>query len=279
MALEGLCGFRLEEYDENPLENDDIFTKPIVENFKFPKTMPAKCLGNIDVMKPSSRLNPVMDSLHGTTTLGFKFKDGIIVAVDSRATAGSLIASQNVSKVVEISPYLLGTLAGSAADCRIWYRCLALRCRQHESLYKTKLKVREGSCCMAKLFLQLTRMGMALSMGWIMAGWDGNNEVSLFYINGEGHRIKSNVLCIGSGMLFACAVLDSEYKFDMTKDQAIELGYRAIYHATFRDSNSGGKVTVYCMDNNAEWKKLEEKDTLKLHQMYMPYCKEDETFH
>ena len=28
---------------------------------------------------------------HGTTTLGFKFKDGVIIAVDSRATAGSWI--------------------------------------------------------------------------------------------------------------------------------------------------------------------------------------------
>ena len=28
---------------------------------------------------------------HGTTTLGFKFQHGVIIAVDSRATAGSWI--------------------------------------------------------------------------------------------------------------------------------------------------------------------------------------------
>lgn len=28
---------------------------------------------------------------HGTTTLAFRFKDGVMVAVDSRATAGSYI--------------------------------------------------------------------------------------------------------------------------------------------------------------------------------------------
>jgi 20S proteasome alpha/beta subunit len=28
---------------------------------------------------------------HGTTTLAFRFNDGVIVAVDSRATAGSYI--------------------------------------------------------------------------------------------------------------------------------------------------------------------------------------------
>lgn len=35
---------------------------------------------------------------HGTTTLAFKFKGGVIVAVDSRATAGSYVASGTVKK-------------------------------------------------------------------------------------------------------------------------------------------------------------------------------------
>lgn len=58
---------------------------------------------------------------HGTTTLAFRFQGGIIVAVDSRATAGSYIASGTVKKVIEINPYLLGTMAGGAADCQYWY--------------------------------------------------------------------------------------------------------------------------------------------------------------
>jgi len=35
---------------------------------------------------------------HGTTTLAFRFNGGIVVAVDSRATAGNWIASQSVKK-------------------------------------------------------------------------------------------------------------------------------------------------------------------------------------
>jgi 20S proteasome subunit beta 5 len=54
---------------------------------------------------------------HGTTTLAFRFKGGIIVATDSRATAGNWIASQTVKKVIEINPMLLGTMAGGAAVC------------------------------------------------------------------------------------------------------------------------------------------------------------------
>lgn len=52
---------------------------------------------------------------HGTTTLAFRFKGGIIVATDSRATQGNWIASQTVKKVIEINSVLLGTMAGGAA--------------------------------------------------------------------------------------------------------------------------------------------------------------------
>lgn len=72
---------------------------------------------------------------HGTTTLGFKFKHGVIIAVDSRATAGPFIASSTVKKVIEINPYLLGTMAGGAADCSYWERDLAMKCRLYELRY------------------------------------------------------------------------------------------------------------------------------------------------
>ena len=85
---------------------------------------------------------------HGTTTLGFKYQGGVVIAVDSRATAGNVVgtfnlfyldeeketercktASQTVKKIIEINPYLLGTMAGGAADCAYWERELGRRCR------------------------------------------------------------------------------------------------------------------------------------------------------
>lgn len=66
---------------------------------------------------------------HGTTTLAFRFQGGIIVAVDSRASMGQYIGSGTVKKVIEINPYLLGTMAGGAADCSFWERDLGRRCK------------------------------------------------------------------------------------------------------------------------------------------------------
>ncbi|MAD86359.1 MAG: hypothetical protein CL912_25660 [Deltaproteobacteria bacterium] len=76
-------------------------------------------------MQPSAWLRAATDDnanpncpikiAHGTTTLAFRFQGGIIVATDSRATAGNWIASQTVKKVIEINSCLLGTMAGGAA--------------------------------------------------------------------------------------------------------------------------------------------------------------------
>jgi 20S proteasome subunit beta 5 len=38
-----------------------------------------------------------------------------------------LIASQSVKKIIEINPYMLGTMAGGAADCQFWHRNLGIK--------------------------------------------------------------------------------------------------------------------------------------------------------
>ncbi len=70
-----------------------------------------------DVKKSNSSYKKLMDFKKGTTTVGFKYNGGIIIAVDSRASMGQFIASESVRKVIEINDFLLGTMAGGAADC------------------------------------------------------------------------------------------------------------------------------------------------------------------
>ena len=109
--------------------------------------------------------------LHGTTTLAFKFLHGVIVAADSRATAGAYIASQTVKKVIEINPYLLGTMAGGAADCSFWERLLARQCRIYELRNKERISVAAASKLLANMVYQYK--GMGLSMGTMICDWAG----------------------------------------------------------------------------------------------------------
>lgn len=50
---------------------------------------------------------------------------------------------------------------------------------------------------------------------------------------------------VGSGSTFAYGVLDTGYDFNLSIPDALELGRRAIYHATHRDAYSGGSVNVF----------------------------------
>ncbi|KAG6883563.1 hypothetical protein C0993_005463 [Termitomyces sp. T159_Od127] len=107
---------------------------------------------------------------HGTTTLAFRFQGGVIVAVDSRATAGSYIASGTVKKVIEINPYLLGTMAGGAADCQYWETYLGMHCRLHELRNRERISVSAASKYLSNLVYSYK--GMGLSMGTMICGWD-----------------------------------------------------------------------------------------------------------
>lgn len=106
----------------------------------------------------------------GTTTLAFKFDGGIIVSVDSRSTMGAYIASGTVKKVIEINPFLLGTMAGGAADCSFWERNLGMQCRMFELRNKKRISVASASKLLANTMSSYR--GYGLSMGTMITGWD-----------------------------------------------------------------------------------------------------------
>ena len=56
-------------------------------------------------------------------------------------------------------------------------------------------------------------------------------------------RFQGQRFSVGSGSTYAYGVLDRGYKWDLTQEEACELGRRSIYHATYRDAASGGTVS------------------------------------
>eukprot|EP01137_Pigoraptor_chileana_P017593 Opistho-2@75887 len=249
-----------------------------------PKDAAASFMPNIDMPMDSFAVAPTADPVgflqshteghsadnihikieHGTTTLAFKFRHGIIVAVDSRATGGSYIASQTVKKVIEINPYLLGTMAGGAADCSFWERELARRCRLYELRNKERISVAAASKMLANMVYAYK--GMGLSMGTMITGWDKRGP-ELFYVDSDGTRLHGNLFSVGSGSTYAYGVLDSGYNYEMTAEQAIDLARRSIYHATHRDAYSGGVVNIYHVQE-AGWVKISQDDVTELHYKY-----------
>ena len=207
--------------------------------------------------------------VHGTTTLAFKFSGGVIVAVDSRASAGAYIASQSVKKVIEINPFLLGTMAGGAADCSFWERYLGMRCRMFELDHKERISVAAASKILANITHQYK--GYGLSMGTMICGWDKTGP-QIYYVDSDGDRVHGNLFSVGSGSTFAYGVLDSGYRYDLSLEEAMELGRRSIFAATHRDAYSGGIVRVYHIDVDG-WHRMSETDSMEL---YFKYTAEKE---
>ena len=117
---------------------------------------------------------------HGTTTLGFKYQGGVLLAVDSRATGGMYIGSGSVKKIIEINKFLLGTMAGGAADCTYWERVLSKQCRLYELRNRERISVAAASKLLSNMAYNYK--GMGLSMGVMVAGYDKKGP-GLYYVD------------------------------------------------------------------------------------------------
>lgn len=201
---------------------------------------------------------------HGTTTAAFVFSGGMVIAVDSRATAGSYIASQTVNKVIEINKYMLGTMAGGAADCFYWERHMGTHAKRFELLYGRRISVSAASMYLSRCLRQYK--GYGLSVGSMICGWDRECP-GLYYIDNDGTRLRGTLFSVGSGSTIAYGILSTYYRYDMSKEEALDLGRRAIYHAAHRDAFSGGTVNLYFMDKDG-WTKVGSYDVMELHEKY-----------
>ena len=54
----------------------------------------------------------------GTTTCALMCKDGVVLAADTRASAGFFIADRHVMKIQKVDSHLAMTIAGGVADAQ-----------------------------------------------------------------------------------------------------------------------------------------------------------------
>lgn len=114
-------------------------------------------------------------------------------------------ASQSVKKVIEINPFLLGTMAGGAADCQFWERDLGRQCRMYELRNRERISVAAASKLLANTMYQYR--GYGLSMGTMITGWDKTGP-QLYYVDNDATRIHGDLFSVGSGSTYAYGVLD-----------------------------------------------------------------------
>lgn len=67
-----------------------------------------------------------------------------------------------MKKIVEINDYLLGTLAGGAADCVYWDRVLARQCRMYELRNRERISIAAASKLLSNMIYNFKGMGLSI---------------------------------------------------------------------------------------------------------------------
>ncbi|XP_066603037.1 proteasome subunit beta type-5 [Prorops nasuta] len=273
MALADVCGLNnFADFSNTRVKNElfgeiDMYSKNFENNLQLavpPYINPAENLARLTDSTDETGKHLKIHFDHGTTTLAFQYQGGIIMAVDSRATGGQYIGSSSMKKIVEIDNYLIGTIAGGAADCVYWDRVLSKQCRIYQLRNRERISIAAASKLLSNMVYNYK--GMGLSMGMMFAGWDKRGP-GLYYVDSDGTRIPGKIFSVGSGSIFAFGALDAGHRWDLTDEEAYELGRRSIYHATFRDAYSGGIIRVYHVKPTG-WVNISEQDCKDLHYMY-----------
>ncbi len=168
----------------------------------------------------------------GTTTIGLKLKDGVILATDQRATAGHLIANSNVRKVYPLSDNIGMTIAGSVGDAQLMVRYMTAEINLYQMRKGMPISVLSAST----LISNIIRQGFYL--GLIIGGYDPSGG-HIYTIDGAGGYLEDRYMSVGSGSVFALGSLEASFKDEMTMDEGIDVAITALNSSRRRDAFSG----------------------------------------
>ncbi|GMM29547.1 proteasome core particle subunit beta 2 [Martiniozyma asiatica (nom. inval.)] len=180
----------------------------------------------------------------GTTIVGVKFDGGVVIAADTRATAGPIVADKNCAKLHRLAPKIWCAGAGTAADTEMVTQMIASNLELHSMATDREPRVVSAMQMLKQhLFKYQGHIGAYL----IVAGVDPTG-VGLFSIHAHGSTDVGYYMSLGSGSLAAMAVLESEWRENLSKDEAIKLASDAIQAGIWNDLGSGSNVDVCIME-------------------------------
>jgi proteasome beta subunit len=188
----------------------------------------------------------------GTTTLAMMFKEGIVLAADRRATAGSFIAYKKTEKVIAINEYMALTTAGSVSDIQLLVKVLKAEISLKDIRTGRPTTVQEAANLLAGMvYHNIRKMSMMPGIShFIFAGYDMNGPAIYdIYPDGSIQQIDDFVAS-GSGSPFAYGLFEAQYKKGFSQAEAQDLAMKAVTSALQRDSASGDGIDVVVISKN-----------------------------
>jgi proteasome beta subunit len=175
----------------------------------------------------------------GATTIGVKFKEGVILASEKRVSYGYLIVSKGGKKTFKITENIGAACAGLVSDMQVLVREVEAYARLFSFDIGRPISVRSTAKLMSNLLFN-RRLAPLLTQT-IVGGVDDEGP-SLYGLDPLGSLIPDKYMVVGSGTELAIGVIEAEYKENMTLDEAKDLVTRAIKSAISRDIMSGDGI-------------------------------------
>jgi proteasome beta subunit len=180
---------------------------------------------------------------HGTTVLGLRYADGVMVAGDRRATAGFTIADDKMRKVFAADDYSVIAIAGAAGMAIEMVKLFQLELEHYEKLTGDRLSL-EGK---ANRLAQMIRSNFPMALQGLVVvplfgGFDHRRSVGrLFYYDATGGRWEEeDYQSTGSGSQPAKSSLKKRWRAGLTRDEAVRVAVEALLDASEEDVATGG---------------------------------------
>ena len=185
--------------------------------------------------------------LHGTTTVGIKAKDGVILCADMRASAGYFIANNNTMKIQKIDEHAGITMAGGVADAQNITDILRYHANIHRIEKQEPIPIKSLTRLTSLIFHQ--NRGYPFIADILVGGYD-NAGPALFNIDMFGSVEEKTYVTTGSGSPVAYGVLEEEYRDDLIVEEAKVIALRAVKAAITRNIGTGDGINVSIIDKD-----------------------------
>ena len=201
----------------------------------------------------------------GTTTVGIKCKDGIVLAADKRA-GGGIIVDKRAQKVYQITNNIALTMAGVASDAQLITKLIGAELRLMEIRKEKPVTVKEAANLLSGIVYQnIRKMSTIPGISHFLLGGKDNTGFHIFDIYPDGSLSEcKDFLSSGSGSVMAYGVLETLYTVDMTIQEGVQLAVKCINAAIQRDMNSGDGIDIISITEQGVKKVVTKEFTQKV---------------
>ncbi len=190
----------------------------------------------ITVFSPDGRLYQVEYAREavkrGTTAVGIKAKDGIVLIVDKRVSS-KLLEASSIEKIFKIDEHIGVASSGLVGDARALVDRARIECQINRVSYDEPIEVEALAKKLCDHMQTLTQYGGIRPYGTaLLIAGVSDGECRLFETDPSGTLLEYKATGIGIGRPAAMKVFEEEYNPESEVNDDILLGLKALHSAT-----------------------------------------------